>query len=420
MTSTHQAVRNKPFLQTGVEATVSFRLRGLSRTAILFSFVLVLLIGAAVRFMSYDRFLPFQDRTDESVYQVTSLHRRGVEPNAYVEVYYASQPPAYIWLTMMIQPFVEYGRPWTLLADYLHMQKLLAVLIGILTTAIIMRLGWLLGGNTAAFFAGLVWAFSSEIVDRNNQALPDPFVYLTVAASLVMVIHALRHESSHWLFGSLLMGIAAIYFKYTPWYILIPWGIVALILLRRRPRQMLPWLALQVLVGILCAWYLLVNYAALDLPNREVDTFRGEGLMMALTPWRNFNNLWSSIRPIGGEAIFLVIMPLGVLAYLYNRGRGGWLVDKRWYGILVIYCVVGLLMISSFTNVWEALPKYRHTMPVTIALLGLWSAAITQIIQAVIKLRDSRPAVKIWRWMPAALGVLVTLWIVVPHTFSNA
>ncbi|MBZ0299350.1 MAG: hypothetical protein K8J31_06410, partial [Anaerolineae bacterium] len=80
---------------------------------VLFSFIVLLLLGAGIRFATYDRFLPHQDKTDESVYQVTSLHRRGVEPNNYVEDYYASQPPGYIWLTMIVQPFVEYGRPWT-------------------------------------------------------------------------------------------------------------------------------------------------------------------------------------------------------------------------------------------------------------------------------------------------------------------
>ncbi|MBZ0299295.1 MAG: glycosyltransferase family 39 protein, partial [Anaerolineae bacterium] len=275
------------------------------------------------------------------------------------------------------------------------------------------------GGTPAAWFAGLVWAFSSEIVDRNNQALPDPFVYLTVAASLVMVIHALRQESPRWLFGSLLAGIAAIYFKYTPWYIVIPWGIVALTLLRRHPRRMLPWLIAQALAGLLCAWYLLVNYAALELPNREVETFRGEGLMMAFTPWRNFNNFWSATRPMG-EIVFVVTLALGLVAYLYSRRRKGWVVDWRGYGIFLIYGVIGLLMISSFTNVWQGSAKYRHTMPVTIALLGLWSAAASQIIHTLAMLRREKPASRIFWWAPMAAALALVLVFTVPNVALNA
>ncbi len=388
------------------------------RRITLAAFMLLLILATGLRLITYERFLPFQDRTDESVYQVTSLHRRGVEPNSYVGQYYASQPPGYIWLTMLMQPFVEWGRPWTLLADYLHAQRLLALLVGVLTTVLVIRLGWLVGGTTAAWFAGLIWGISPHIVDVNSQSLPDPFVYLTVAAALVMAFQALRQDSPRWLFGSLLMGITAIYFKYTPVYVLIPWVIISLILFSRSPRRMLPWFIAQGVIGAVCAWYLLVNYAALNLPNREVQTFRTEGLEMAFDTWRNFNNWWSATRPIG-EWLFIGTVGLGCITYGYSLIRRWRIIRLQPLGILLVYCLFGVVMASSFTNVWEGHldHKIRHVLPITVAVLGIWSASVAQIFSTLENFMKRQAQSLLW--LPAFSVVGLTLLIIGPAVHQN-
>lgn len=363
-------------------SSVHEQVRSVTRRSILLSsaFIVLLALALWVRLLTFERYLPFLDYTDESVYQVASLNWRGEQSNEFITWRYAQLPPLYVGVTTVMQELVDrlVGRPWTLPAEYMYAQRLLAVLVGVVTTAVICSIGWQLGGSVAAWVSGLIWAFTPIIVDHNSLALPDPFVYLTIAIAISAALRAWHTEALKWLFVSLVAGVLAIYFKYWPIHILIPWGIVALILLKRRPRRFLPFVIAQGVLGALSAAFLLQNYGALEIPAREVLTFRDSGLTLALNLDRNLTNWWFSIYPIG-SAIFWGVLALGLVAYLWSRRHQGKTVQLSRWTVLFIYCVFGVMMASSFTTVWLAAGKIRHVLPMTIALIGIFSAAVAQV-----------------------------------------
>ncbi len=72
---------------------------------------------------------------------------------------------------------------------------------------------------------------------------------------------------------SLLAAIAAIYLKYSTLFILIPYGVAALFVLRKRGlmKSCGAWLTQALVAG--SAAYLVIGYGAFKLQNREADTF---------------------------------------------------------------------------------------------------------------------------------------------------
>src|SRR5258708_11857535 len=105
-------------------------------------------------------------------------------------------------------------RPWWLASNYFYVLRLVAALASVVTTGVVVSIGWQLAGPIAGWFAGLVWALAPDIVTNGNLALPDPFVFLTCAAAITCAIRAWKVRSLTWATLSLLFGILAVYLKY--------------------------------------------------------------------------------------------------------------------------------------------------------------------------------------------------------------
>ncbi|HEX2906772.1 MAG TPA: glycosyltransferase family 39 protein, partial [Phototrophicaceae bacterium] len=203
------------------------RTRSVILTSMLF---LVLILGAfIIRWLTFERYLPYLDYGDEGVPFVIALNWRGLENNAYVAQRYAGYPPAYVLVNMGVQRLGELfaPRPWVLPTEHIYNLRLLAVVVGVVTTLVIANIGWQLAGPSAGWLAGFVWAFAPIIVEHNSLALPDPFVYLTCAVAVAAALRACIKKSPWWLTVSLISGILAIYFKLWPIHALVPWGLVA-------------------------------------------------------------------------------------------------------------------------------------------------------------------------------------------------
>ncbi len=342
-------------------------------------FTVLMVAAAIVRFLTFDRYLPFWGHSDEPVYFLMVQNWRGLQDNPFVKYRYAGYPPAYPIINWGVQLLVEAfrTRPWTMNPEYIYAFRLLAAWIGITTTALIAYAGFLIAGPLAGWFAGLIWGLAPVIVDNNSLALPDPFVYFGSALAIVLALIAWRRQSPRWLFASLLAGIFVIYLKYSPIGALVPWGVIALILLKRNPRRMIPWLAAQLVIAALSAYWLIGVYGALNAPTREVETFRGaEALSFGLNPDRNLNNWFFAIFPIG-LPLFVCVIIAAIVAYIYSRRRKWRTIPLLWVGIIVLYGIAGIFMSAIYTNAWLA--KIRHTLPVTVALIPLFAAGLAQI-----------------------------------------
>ncbi len=348
--------------------------------------MVVTLIGLALipRWLTFDRYLPYLDYADENNMYLMARDWRGLEDNSAITNWLQGYPPLYIWLNMGVQPIVEAfrTRPWVLAPDYLYGLRLTAVIASLVTTLLVAGLGWVLGGRLAGWWAGAIWALSPLVVESSNLAIPDPFVFLACALSLLAACLAWRDTSPRWLLLSLVAGLAAVYLKYPAVYALIPSIWVGLALFRRQPRRMLPWLALYLLLGLAAAFYLVAGYGALTLSNREAESARDISLGEIINGLFNSNNWAFSLLPIG-TALSLVTFGLGLIAYGISRRRGWRTLELRYLGLIAIYCAVAIVIVSQFSEVSLEAGKIRHTLPLTVGLVAVWGAALAQIVWTV-------------------------------------
>ncbi|HEX2905281.1 MAG TPA: hypothetical protein VHO69_00365, partial [Phototrophicaceae bacterium] len=155
----------------------------------------------------------------------------------------------------------------------------------------------------------------------------------------------------------------------------------------------------------------------LDLPAREIDTFKGDGLAFLLTPSRHFNNWYYAIYPLG-LALFAGVVGLGGLAYQYSRQRHWQILDWQQIGLLVLYSFLGIGMSASFTQVWLGAGKIRHVLPISLALIPLWAAALVQISWAI---RDwlEKSRQRHWQRLPVAVTAAVASILAVSFVPGN-
>ncbi len=380
---------------------------------VVLAFAVLVMGAAAMRLLTFDRYLPVLDYTDETVPFLVARQMRGVFDDEFVRWRYAGYPPAYPIINSAIQILVERFsvHPWTVPPDYWFALRLLAVWTGVITMLVIASIAWQLAGPLAAWCAGFIWAIAPVVTEFNSLATPDPFVYLTCALAITTALRAWRIASPRWLTASLTMGILAIYLKLWPIHVLIPWGVVTLILLRHQPRKLFPWLAAWAAAGIITAVFLFVRIRPLDdLPAREIETFNSEGLSLMVMPSRNLANWYFAIYPIG-LALFSTVMVGAAAAYFVSRRRGWQILGWRQIGLLLVYSVAGIVMASSFTQVRLDAGKIRHVLPVTVALLPVWGAGLAQItwtLKAWMEERKTTQPVFV-RAGVVALVILVTL-----------
>ncbi len=124
--------------------------------------IIIVLLALGVRLLTFDRYLPFLDYGDETNMYLLGRDWRGVEDVPVVPEWLAGYPPLYVGVNIVVQQTVEAGwtRPWIFPSEYFYYTRLLAAIVGWLTTLVIMRLGWQLGGFIAAAFASSIWALS--------------------------------------------------------------------------------------------------------------------------------------------------------------------------------------------------------------------------------------------------------------------
>ncbi len=395
------------------------------------AFGALILVAAGVRLLTFQRYLPYNDLQDEGGMLLLARDWRGAEKIAFIPQWLAGYPPLYVWINMGVQEVVEKlaPQPWVNYADYYYALRLLSALGSIMTTLLVIWLGWLLAGPIAGWFAGLAWGLAPIIIVHGNFALADPFVFLTCAASLTMALQAWARQSPIWSFGSLIAAILAVYLKYPAVFVLIPWAIVTGLLFWKNPKRFWRWCVAELAVGILAAAYLVFGYGAFTLNNDEAARFAGSGFGLMLSPARNLNNTLAAIWPIGLVSFFAILI-LGMVAYGYGRYRRQRpLVDWRKIVLLLLYGGIGIVLTSGYYDVRAtfgtedetlSFSLVRYILPVTLALCAVWGACIAQIA-SMLNAPQTPPAARGYRrFASAAFVAVVGIAVGIPNLTSDA
>ena len=382
-----------------------------SRRVWLAVILVVLAAALVVRWLTFERFLPYADYADEINMYLLGRDWLGLEHDPVVPDWLAGYPPLYVWVSMGIQVAVNnlVQKPWLFIGDYLYYARLVAVLVGVATTLVVAITGWQMAGALAGFLAGMVWALSPIIVEHNSLAIPDPLVYLGCALAISFALRAWHNSSPRWAILSVLAGIVTVYLKYPGIYALIPGIVVSGTLFVRQPRRWLRPVIVQSVLLALAAAYLIWGYGALRLSNREAETVQSEGLAFMLDIERNLNNGWFAVYPVG-EMLFWPVVLAGIGLVLLGQRRGWRTVQPFTILLLLVYAIISIMVSAAFSLVNFPAGKIRHTLPATVALIPLWAAAFVQIVWWLQDRLIKREGLR--RWIPVVLvGGLAAVFI---------
>ncbi len=385
-------------------------------------YVLLLLLAAFVRAITYERYLPVFEHIDESY---RFIHAYQIRPDAPLGDQYGviewahGFPPLQPWVALWSQRWVERVTLFPTPPDYVRALRALSAALNVGTVALIAATGWRLarahGPGIAAWvglLAALPWAVAPRVVGTGNLALMDPLIFPCVALALLLAVISIQEDSALATFGSLLAVIAAIYLKYLLVYALwLPFCAVAVLIWRRRWRA-LPWIAGMGVVSAGTAGWLVFVHKALELDNRESEAFYESGLANMLSLTRNLDNLAYTLSESIGVWTFALTLLAGVVAYVVARRRGASTIDLRWLALLLPYMLANLMLTSSvdILRTWEPhWYRVRYTLPTATGLMVLWALAAAQVVLA---LRGRR-------WLARAVPVTLALVVGIPSVAVN-
>ena len=378
------------------------------------AFAFLVLGSLAVRLATFERYLPYLDYQDESHMYVFTRAWSNAEPNDFMLERLAGYPPLYIVLHDAVQRLYEtlVQRPWYLPSDYIYALRLLAVGAGVLTTIFVASIGWQVGGWLAGWFAGAFWAFAPIVVDNNSLAIADPIVYVTCAAAVTFALQAWRRESLWWLLASLAAGILAVYAKYWTIYTLLPWAVAAVKIFRAKPRQSVTGLVLQLIAAGLAAGLLLnyINSGGLSRLSPEMTAFTDEGIANVFNLSRYRNNLSYIAIPIG-HMVFLAGIAGAIPAYIYSARRGWRVIHLQKVLVLAATTLLAVALTNSF--IYISSTKYiRHALPVAILFMGIWGAALAQVVWTLVDIGARFSSLRFLRTVAGAGALTIALSLI--------
>jgi 4-amino-4-deoxy-L-arabinose transferase-like glycosyltransferase len=336
--------------------------------------LLIVLLVAVPRLLSYSFSLPFIDHVDESDYYLAGQEWRGLfDSRGYFDV----TPPAYIALQTALQPILE-SMGVNGLAATTGFMRLLSVAANLGALVLIALTARLAVGDLAGWVAGAAWGIAPLVLENGVYALPDPWVDFFCALALWLAALALVRPERAWCcVASVIAGLVAIALKYPAVPALAPGVIVALVIAACGRRQGLTYLAEQIalIVGV-ALWFLLVYKIDFNNLPREGALVQSEGVANLLNLSRLANNLYYAIFPLNPVA-WIVIVILGVVAFVIARERR---LSRLQLG------VVGLALLLALTIPWLAnmfnevsANKIRYVLPATAAACVLLGVALGQV-----------------------------------------
>lgn len=346
-------------------------------------FLSIIVLAFVLRLLTFERFLPFTDYADElNMYMLALYWRNAPLAESYgafrVGDMLGSYPPLFVWLQMGVQSLAETlnnGR-WIGAGEMTYYTRLLSLAFGVITTALVLDTGRLMGGWMAGTFAGLVWAAAVPILEFNSLAIPDPLTYLGCAGALWGTVRAFRLGAFRWAFVGLLFGFTAIYAKYVPVYALIPPFAALAWLTYKRARGARLWWSISLAVSVLASAGLIFMVTMRPLNNNEANAARGRGAERMFDISRNWNNFQTMIAPVGAASLLLATGAV-VLSYR-KRPRH---IDP-YVVVLLIYLLPVVPLSALVSNAGgRPGPEIRHVMAGSIAVILLWSAVSAWLLR---------------------------------------
>lgn len=370
-----------------------------TRLLIVLATVALLIAALSLRLLTYDRFLPALDYSDESNMFLLAVDWRADEV-ALARDYGADltgdwlqgYPPLYGWLGVWGQRALEAATTRFLFpGDYIGAMRLLSVGASVLTVAGLLALGWsaarpVVGEGWAAlagWLTALPYALSPQIIDIGNLAIPDALIPLGVVLALLGAVRAITRGRWGWLVVSLLGAVLAIYLKYSLFFALWPTFCAWLVLMRRDWRGGLPWTGLLALISAATAGYLLWGYGALGLENQEAEAFRREGFARITSLHRNLTNLWVAFDVSTGLWLFLAVFAAGMGAYVLARRRNKQTFPAAGLWLLLPTLLGNMLLTSSVVYANVELGGYgrvRYMFPGAMIVSLLWALMAVQAL----------------------------------------
>jgi len=338
--------------------------------------IAIVIAAALPRLLSYDYGLPYVEHPDEPNKYVAALAWRG-EYEHPTEDYYAGYPPGYLAVSYAAQVI---GEPLGVrgLAPTVRVLRLVAVIVNLITLALIALTGREIGGTVAGWVAGIAWGLSPLVVENGVYAIQDPFVYLWVTLALWLSAAAATGEARKtWAFWSVLAALIAILFKYPVVSVLLP-GMAVTFVYALRDRRSRWLLGMEIALSAGMAVFVYRQMGLMALWQTEAGGAAASGLDNLLDPARVANNLLQTFVPLNAAAA-LAFIGLGVIAWVIAARLGRKRVDVRVAGLALILIVTIPWLAASFSEVM--VNRIKDVLPATAAACVLLGGAAAQIFE---------------------------------------
>ncbi len=368
--------------------------------------LLIVLIAAALRLLSFQFSLPYVDHPDEPAYFVGGQEWRGVIQSS---GYYAGIPPAYVVLQTLAQPILEsFGQKG--LAATTQFLRGVAVLINLATLILIAITARASAGDLAGLIAAAAWGIAPLVLENGVYALPDPFIYFFTALAFWLAVDAFltpkHHRRAIW---SVVAGLGAVLMKYPALPALIPGVLVGLYFAVRPPKR---WriLSLQILlIGLTGFWLVFIYGVDFNNLQREGAIVQNQGLSNLFDISRLINNLIQTVAPLG-LAVCLIGLLLGIAAYFYAKQHGLPTVALAVVGLGLAVIIAFPWLDSTYSLVNST--TVRYVLPATAVVCVLLGLAIWQIVQVLQSFQSRLPFL---HYSPILAFVLLCIVVWLPQ-----
>lgn len=309
----------------------------------------VLLMGAVVHLIGYDRGLPLYESIDErnKIHIVYAIRGLGGA------LRWPGYPPGILYVNHAAQLVAEgvTGKPATECAcEIVHGLRLIGIVVHLLAITGMAFIGRWFGGNLVGLLVPAAWLFNVNVLSEAQYAFPQTYEHLFYVVALGAAIVALTRRSIPFVILSTVAGLGAVVFKYTQFPVLGLGVGVALWHLWRQPAARGRWgsaLCVQFALIATCAAWLWFGYDAGRLwrwesGHEETQIVRsGDGWRHLLQPillhYRVINLANQAALPY---AVFVPLI-LGGTALLWRRLN----TERR----LVLFAMIGLIAIHTVT-----------------------------------------------------------------------
>jgi 4-amino-4-deoxy-L-arabinose transferase-like glycosyltransferase len=368
--------------------------------------LLIVLVAAALRLLSFQFSLPYVDHPDEPAYYVGGQEWRGViQPSGY----YSGIPPAYVAVQTVTQPILE-ALGQNGLASTVLVLRAVAIFINLATLILIALTARAAAGDLAGLIAGAAWGIAPLVLENGVYALPDPFIYFFTALAFWLAADAFlipnHQRRAVW---SVVAGLGAVLMKYPALPALIPGMLVGLSFVVRPPKH---WriLALQIaLIGLTGFWLVFIYGVDFNNLQREGAIVQNQGLKNLFDIGRVLHNLGQTIEPLN-LALCLIAFLLGATAFVYAKRRKLPTVSLLVVGLALPSIIAFPWLTSTYSEVTPT--TVRYVLPATALVCVLLGLAIWQLVQVI---QSYQPRLSLLRYSAPVVFALLAVGVWYPQ-----